>query len=92
MKVVRLARGITKYFGPRKRNPWVTSAGAFAGFTLIEFLVVIAILGILAAILFPVFSGTCEKGRHASCLSNLKQIGSAITPYAQAYDGRMVNI
>ena len=44
-----------------------------AGFTLIELLVVIAIIAILAAILFPVFAQAREKGRQASCSSNLKQ-------------------
>ena len=55
-------------------------------FTLIELLVVIAILAILAAILFPVFARAREKARQTACLSNLKQIGSAILMYAQDYE------
>src|SRR5262249_41004805 len=48
--------------------------------------VVIAIIAILAAILFPVFAQARAKARQASCLSNLKQIGTGMGMYAQDYD------
>jgi prepilin-type N-terminal cleavage/methylation domain-containing protein/prepilin-type processing-associated H-X9-DG protein len=57
-----------------------------SGFTLIELLVVIAIIAILAAILFPVFAQAREKARQASCLSNTKQIATAVMMYTQDYD------
>jgi len=56
------------------------------GFTLIELLVVIAIIAILAAILFPVFARAREQARRTACLSNMKQIGTALYMYAQDYD------
>ena len=60
----------------------------FSGFTLIELFVVIAIIAILAAILFPVFARARENARRASCQSNLKQIGLGIAQYTQDYDER----
>jgi len=49
-------------------------------------LVVIAIIAILAAILFPVFAKAREKARQASCSSNVKQLAISVLMYAQDYD------
>lgn len=53
------------------------------GFTLVEILVVVAIIMILAAILLPVLSLVRERGRAAVCLSNLRQLGLAMQLYTE---------
>jgi general secretion pathway protein G len=55
-------------------------------FTLVEILVVIGILGLLAAILFPVFGTVRGRARQTACLSNLHQIGQAAAMYIQDND------
>jgi prepilin-type N-terminal cleavage/methylation domain-containing protein len=57
------------------------------GFTLVELLVVIVILGALATIAFPVFATARENARRAACKSNLHQIGIALSLYRADYDG-----
>ena len=55
-------------------------------FTLIEILVVIAIIALLAAIIFPVFATARGKARSAACQSNLKQLGAAMAMYIGDYE------
>lgn len=57
------------------------------GFTLLELLVVLAILSLLAALLFPVFTHAREKSRQAACASSLRQIGMAAMQYGSDNDG-----
>lgn len=52
------------------------------GFTLIEMLIVIAIIAIIAALAFPVFGRIRASGNAAKVTSNLRQIGIAISSYA----------
>ena len=56
------------------------------GFTLIEFLVALAIIAVLAALLFPVFAQARRQSRTVNCISNLRQIGLALKMYQQDWD------
>jgi prepilin-type N-terminal cleavage/methylation domain-containing protein/prepilin-type processing-associated H-X9-DG protein len=60
------------------------------GFTLVELLVVLAILVILAAILFPVLSAARASGYKAACLTNVRQLLQASAMYASDHDRRLV--
>jgi len=53
--------------------------------------VVIAIISILAAILFPVFATAREKARQTQCASNMKQLAMAMVQYSQDYDETTVS-
>ena len=61
------------------------------GFTIIELLVVVAIIAILAALLFPVFARAKAKGKQTACLHNMKQIGTAFALYMSDTDDLFPN-
>ena len=67
-------------------TPWLRSRRARGGFTLVELMIVVAIIGILAAIAIPEFSQMVLKARRAEAYPNLKGIATAELAYDAAFD------
>ena len=63
------------------------SARRIQGFTLIELMIVIAIIAVLAGIMIPNFVKAREEARRTASIENLKSIGTALEMYAADNDG-----
>lgn len=59
------------------------------GFTIVELLVVIAVVGVLLAIALPALDSTRQRSQAAGCASNLRQIGLMINDYQQVNHHRL---
>jgi prepilin-type N-terminal cleavage/methylation domain-containing protein len=61
------------------------------GFTLVELLVVVGIIAVLVALLLPAIAKARESSRRTQCMSNLRQLGSAMMLYTSEHNGRLPN-
>lgn len=62
-----------------------------SGFTLVELLVVIGIIGVLIGILLPVVTKAREQANRTKCLANLRELGNAMVTYANSHKDRLPN-
>ena len=76
-----------RHVWPVRSVPCLRASAVNRAFTLIELLVVIGIVAVLIGVLLPVLSKARESGKQAQCASNLRQIVTAATLYANESRG-----
>lgn len=74
-----------------EKGPVLRSPKGEEGFTLVELLVVIAVIALLMAILLPALGRAREQAKRVMCLSNLRQLTIAWMAYADNNNGKLVN-
>ncbi len=67
---------------PSLRRPSRPGKGKGRGFTLVELLVTVLVIGVLASLLVPGIAGARQTAKRVACIGNLRQIGTALAVYA----------